>query len=136
MFKKKRTKAKRKHSKGNRRGKYRSDLEFDMAKDLMDRGIRFEYESEKIPYVSKHVYTNDFRLKNGIIIEAKGWLKQEDRRKMLEVKKQHPELDIRFVFEKASNKIRKGSKTTYAMWCEKNNFKYSEKTVPDEWLEE
>jgi hypothetical protein len=34
----------------------------------------------------------------------------------------------------ASNKIRKGSDTTYAVWCEKKNIQYANKTIPKSWL--
>jgi hypothetical protein len=34
----------------------------------------------------------------------------------------------------ASNKIRKGSDTTYARWCEKKNIIYANKTIPKSWL--
>ena len=44
------------------------------------------------------LYIPDFVLDNGIIIETKGLFTSEDRRKHIEVQKQHPELDIRFVF--------------------------------------
>jgi hypothetical protein len=52
------------------------------------------------------------------------------------VRKQHPNLDIRFVFENSQNKIRKGSKTTYAMWCIKNNFRYYDRIIPEDWIKE
>ena len=59
----------------------------------------------------------DFFLPNGVIIEAKGFFKPSDRRKMLAVKEAHPELDIRFVFMR-DNTLSKSSKTTYSMWAE------------------
>ena len=40
---------------------------------------------------------------------------QEDRRKILQVKKDNPELDLRMVFQAPHNKIYKGSKTTYGI---------------------
>ena len=76
----------------------------------------------------------DFILPNGIIIESKGRFVPDDRKKHLKVREQNPKLDIRFVFSNSRNKIRKGSKTTYAMWCEKNNFLYADKRIPDEWI--
>ena len=36
-----------------------------------------------------------------------------DRRKHLAIKRQHPKLDIRFVFENSRRKLRKGAKSTY-----------------------
>ena len=81
-------------------------------------------------------YTPDFIFPNGIIIETKGRFVAADRRKHLEIQKQHPEKDIRFVFSNAKNKLNKGSKTTYAMWCEQKGFKWAEKSIPEEWIKE
>lgn len=81
-------------------------------------------------------YTPDFPLPNGIIIETKGRFVTADRQKHLLVKAQHPDKDIRFVFSNANAKISKQSKTTYAMWCDKNGFKYANKSVPPAWIKE
>jgi len=56
--------------------------------------------------------------------------------KHLSIKKQHPSLDIRFVFSNSNAKLRKGSKSTYADWCQKHGFLYADKDVPDDWLKE
>ena len=56
-----------------------------------------------------------------------------DRVKMALVKQQHKDLDIRFVFMNARNKIYKGSKTTYADWCNKHDYRWAEKSIPVEW---
>jgi hypothetical protein len=115
---------------------YRSGLEDVISKDLKDRGVDFGYETVKINWklVENKTYTPDFILPNGIIIESKGRFVPDDRKKHLKVREQNPDLDIRFVFSNSKNKIRKGSKTTYAMWCEKNNFLYADKRIPDEWI--
>jgi hypothetical protein len=118
---------------------FRSGLEESIGRQLKALGIKVDYESLKIPYIkpeTKHSYTPDFVLPNGIIIESKGRFVVEDRKKHLLIKKQHPDKDIRFVFSNANSKIRKGSKTTYAMWCDKHGFKYSNKTIPQEWIDE
>ena len=113
---------------------YRSGLEDVISKDLKDRGVDFGYETVKINWklVENKTYTPDFILPNGVIIESKGRFVPDDRKKHLKVREQNPDLDIRFVFSNSRNKIRKGSKTTYAMWCEKNNFLYADKRIPDE----
>jgi len=90
-------------------------------------------EWEELNY---RTYTPDFLLPNGIIVETKGRFTAEDRKKHLEIQKQHPTLDIRFVFTNSRAKIRKGSKTSYADWCSKNGFLYADKDVPQEWLDE
>jgi hypothetical protein len=54
---------------------------------------------------------------------------------MLAIVNQHPMLDIRMVFQAPHTKIRKGSKTTYAQWCQKFlGIPWAEKVIPDEWL--
>jgi len=117
---------------------YRSGLEDKISEDLKSRKVSFEYETVKIKYEvhENRTYTPDFLLPNGVIIESKGRFTTEDRKKHLLVKKQHPELDIRFVFSNSRNKIRKGSKTSYADWCSKNGFMYADKQIPDEWIKE
>ena len=99
---------------------------------------RLEYETEKLPYVMKHNYIPDFIItrKDGskLYIEAKGYFDLNARRKMLEVKEQHPELDIRILFE-TNKRIRKGSKTLYSDWCDKNEYQYAFGEVPEEWYE-
>jgi len=118
---------------------FRSGLEEDIDRSLKSRGVSGEYEQHKISYskpATNHTYTPDFKLPNGIFIETKGRFVLADRQKHILIKSQHPELDIRFVFQNANNKIRKGSKTTYADWCVKNNFIYSNKEIPNSWLNE
>ena len=117
---------------------FRSGLEEDIDNLLKKAGVNGEYEENKISYVkpeTNHTYTPDFRLPNGVFIETKGRFVLADRQKHILIKKQHPELDIRFVFQNARNKIRKGSKTTYGDWCTKHGFLFSEKVIPPEWLD-
>lgn len=118
---------------------FRSGLEESLDDSLKAQGIDGQYEQHKISYTkpaTNHTYTPDFRLPNGIYIETKGRFVLADRQKHILIKQQNPNLDIRFIFQNAKNKIRKGSKTTYADWCEKNGFLYSEKVIPPEWLGE
>lgn len=114
---------------------YRSQFELNLARILTDNKVPFEYENSKFQYIPEpRNYTPDFYLpESGIYVEAKGHLTKDDRVKMLLVKRQHPELDIRFVFLRASNKIYKGSKTTYAAWCERYNFIWAEGSIPTDW---
>lgn len=118
---------------------YRSGLEEVIADQLRAKGIDPQYESTKIDYVKpskKAKYTPDFILPNGIIIESKGRFVTADRQKHLLIKEQHPDLDIRFVFSNSKGRISKLSATTYAMWCQKNGFKYADKEIPEAWLKE
>ena len=114
--------------------RYRSGFESKLAHQLKRSGVDFEYETLTIEYQRLSTYTPDFILPNGIIIEAKGVWTVEDRAKHLLVREQHPHLDIRMVFMRASNKINKKSKTTYAMWCERKGIKYADKVIPKSWL--
>jgi hypothetical protein len=50
------------------------------------------------------------------------------------VKRQHPLLDIRFVFSNSRTRISKQSRTTYALWCRSKGFKYADKLIPTSWL--
>jgi len=116
---------------------YRSGLEVDLDESLKQRGIDGEYEQHKIKYIkpaTNHTYTPDFRLPNGIFIETKGRFVADDRKKHILIKDQYPELDIRFVFQNSKNKLRKGSKTTYADWCIKYGFKFADKEIPTDWF--
>ncbi|MAO21571.1 MAG: endonuclease I [Phycisphaerae bacterium] len=117
---------------------YRSGFEDDVAKELKAKGVEFTYEKEKIKWVDLKVrtYTPDFVLGNGIIIETKGRFVANDRRKHKEIKKQFPDLDIRFVFYNSKSKLYKGAKSSYADWCDKYGFMYADKSIPDAWLQE
>ena len=115
--------------------KYRSGLEKQVAKLLQGLGISFEYESIKVPYTIQHNYTPDFILPNYVHLETKGYWDPADRRKILAVKKDNPELDLRMVFQSPYNKINKKSKTTYAMWCDNHNIPWTAyHNIPLEWL--
>jgi len=120
------------------RAGYRSGLEQDTAKFLKKRRIGFTYEEMKIKWIDPKIktYTPDFVLDNGIIIETKGRFISPDRAKHLAVRDQYPELDIRFVFTNSKSKLYKGSKTTYGMWCNKYDFKYADRYIPEAWLKE
>jgi len=89
----------------------------------------------QLPYILSKVYHPDFILPNGIIVEAKGLFRPEDRTKMKAVKAAHPNLDIRFLFMDASKKLNKRAKMTYAGWAEANGFPWADGTsIPKEWL--
>ena len=115
---------------------YRSRLEEKLARWFELNGHQFEYETLKLNYTLSANYYPDFILPNGVIMEAKGYFKPEDRRKMLAVKKQHPDLDIRLVFQAPGNTLTKTSQTTYAKWAEKNGFLWAPShDIPPEWFD-
>ncbi len=116
---------------------YRSGLEERTAEYLRSLKVKFTYEKMKIKWRSKdRIYTPDFVLDNGIIIETKGRFIPSDRSKHLRIREQHPDLDIRFVFSNPNARLYKGSKSTYASWCEKHGFKYAKEKIPVEWIKE
>ena len=118
---------------------YRSGFEHKVSDQLKENKIKFEYETTVIPYIkpeTNHTYTIEFTLPNGILVETKGRWVPEDRKKHLLIKKQHPELDIRIVFMSGKTKIRKGSKTTYGMFCDKHGIIWAEKEIPKSWFSE
>ena len=138
---------------------FRSGLEEKIAAQLKAAGIEFDFEQSTVPYVvpsRKARYLPDFVIpKTGTIIEGKGRFTShmtrcprckhcypngngsEARQKMALVKAQNPELDIRFIFNRASTPIYPKSKTTYAKWCEDHGFKWADKgKLPADWIKE
>jgi hypothetical protein len=130
---------------------YRNPFEQKIADQLEQAGVAFDYEPTSLPVtiparVAK--YKPDFIPKNSnIIIEGKGAFggghsnynasSAAARQKMLLVKEQYPDRDIRFVFSNANSKIYKGSSTTYAKWADDHGFAWSDKgKVPRQWIEE
>jgi len=79
---------------------FRSGLEETIAAQLKAAGINPKFESIKLPFEEhkKRTYTPDFPVTDKIIIETKGRFLTADRMKMLEVKKQYPHLEFRFIF--------------------------------------
>ena len=135
------------------RASYKSGLENTVGTSLEGQEIQFEYEPKwgRIKYTKPaetRSYTPDFyittRSGKQIIVETKGLWDAEDRKKHRLIKEQHPDLDIRFVFTRSKAKISKKSKTTYADICEGKGrgpfkglvWKYADKEIPDEWLNE
>ena len=122
----------------------KSGLEEVVFTYLKKNKLSFKYEGLKITYFQpeiKKTYTPDFPIKGSFIIETKGAFNSADRKKMKLIKKQNPELDIRFIFSNSKTKIGKKSLTTYGKWCELNDFPYhciqsTKETFPNDWLKE
>lgn len=132
---------------------YKSGLEIAVSEQLNELGVRYDFEpadgriSYEVP-AKEHTYTPDFviQTKSGktIIVETKGIWDYADRYKHLLIRQQHPDLDIRFVFTRSKQRIRKGSKTTYADICKGRGrspfkgtcWKFADKKIPRSWLEE
>ena len=113
---------------------FRSRFEEMVADALRKAKCDFSYETLSLPYKVVRKYKPDFILPNGVILEVKGYFTGADRSKHLKVREAHPELDIRFVFMNAHNRLSKRSKTTYAQWCDKKGFKWCHRNIPKDWI--
>lgn len=105
------------------------------------RELAFEPSEATLHYTKparRARYIPDFVLPNGIIVETKGRLTAEDRAKMLNVKRDNPEADIRFLFMRSRQRTTKSKNSlTYEEWAEKHGFPWSiGETIPDEWWDE
>ena len=107
--------------------KRRSKLELKFEEIIKEFDVAYDYEVTKIPYTipeSNHNYTVDWTFINGLLVETKGYLSDhKERYKYVLLKQQHPDLDLRFVFDNP-NKLCGGTKMTHAKWAEKYNFPY------------
>jgi hypothetical protein len=70
-------------------------------------------------------------------IETKGRWTSIDRLKMKHVLASNPGIDIRMVFQAPTQKISKGSKTTYESYAIKLGIQHvGKKDIPTEWMAE
>lgn len=139
------------------KGKYRSGLEKSVADVLRDAKVDFQYESRTFDYLVQsrnwvicpscgpikgqivRKYLVDFELKNEIFLETKGRLTDKDRSKLLSVKKQHPELDLRLVFQRDNlikSRAARDNNIRYSEWATKNKFPNCVGEIPEQWLKE
>lgn len=129
---------------------FKSKFELGLAKQLKEVGVNYEYEKESWEYFTKvtnglcsdcdgtHVtqrrwYTPDFFLPNGVVIEAKGHFTASNRATLKAVRKAHPTVDLRLVFQ-TDNRISRSSRTKCSEWCEQFGFLYAVKEIPEEWI--
>ena len=117
---------------------YRSKYERDVCGDLDARKVKYDYEPTVLLYevpARMHKYTPDVVLDNGIIVELKGKFTAADRKKMVLVIEQNPDLDIRMLFMR-NNTLTKISKTRYTDWCDKRGIKCAVgREIPKEWID-
>jgi Phage endonuclease I len=109
--------------------KTRNKFEERICLNLRRRGVRYEYEPRKFAYVSAHHYTPDLGLDihgGELYVELKGYLRPEDKRKILCVRRQYPSMDLRIVFyEYREANVR---------WCKRNGIPFAIGEIPEEWL--
>lgn len=122
--------------------RFRSGFEKAIYESARKHGRELDFEPSDaiVSYIKparRARYIPDFRLGNGILVESKGRLTPADRAKMLLVKSSDPALDIRFVFQRANQRITKSPNSlTYWEWAEKHGFPWSQGTIPEEWFDE
>lgn len=122
------------------KGKYRSNLEAYVARQLDEFGIQYSYETVKLyyrqrvhnsvcescghsPVYKNRTYTPDFILGN-VILEVKGKLTASERSKLLAIRECNPEWTIIIVFDK-DNWITRNHKSRYSDWAKSKGFQYT-----------
>ena len=119
------------------RSKYEKRVWENLSKTNQKRTV-YEPSDPVIRYHLPKCYIPDFLLPNGIMVECKGYFKPADRTKMLRVRKENPEFDIRFLFQRANNRLTKSPNSlAYWQWAEKHGFLWDEgERIPTKWLKE
>jgi len=123
----------------------KSMLEVEIAAQMDEKGIKWEYEPDKFEYhmcpnwkkgcgVKTQMYNPDFKLGNNKYVEVKGKMTLDTRKKMIAVKLHNPKLKIYMVFGEANNKLSSRKKATrYWEWAEKEGFIWTNKEIKKEW---
>lgn len=124
---------------------YRSKFEANVAKEFKNNGIKFVYEPEVVHFLQPEKarkYTPDFRVttkgsRSSFLIETKGRLTAEDRKKLVWVRDQNPKIKLVLLFMDSRKTLTKVSKTTYGDWSRKNGFEFHDFRfgLPKEWTE-
>ena len=131
--------------------KFKSQFEYNIAVDLINRGVDFEYESRVLSYTIPVLHTicskcghspamvtrkykPDFILPNGVIVEAKGRFTAAERKKHACLKEQRPDLDIRLLFMYDNYLTNKKNKS-YTSWCDsKEIISAVGYSIPEDWI--
>lgn len=120
--------------------KVKSNLEAEVFRILnahrKELDYKLEYEPEALEYTLTKRYVPDFVLsfKDGrkIYLESKGYLRPENKAQLLSVKEQHPDIDLRIIFQRDNRFPR--SKMRYSDWAKKHEIKFSVGEIPLEWF--
>lgn len=107
-------------------GIYRSKLESIAGEAL---GKKWLYEAEIVPYLQPKDYLPDFTFKQKdgkVYVEIKGFFRVGDSAKYRAIHNSITEMgyDFVIVFANPDAPVRKGSKTSYRKWAEKNGIKW------------
>lgn len=103
--------------------KYKSKLEKQFAATF-----KLPYEKDKIKYTIVHTYNPDWTIADNVYLETKGIWDSADRTKIRTVLNQNPNIIIAMVFQNSKAKIYKGSKSTYADFCDKHLIRWFDST--------
>lgn len=105
-------------------------------KSMLLKGQSLFYERDKFKYTLERSYTPDFIVEKGdgttIYIESKGYLRPEDRAKILAVLRDNT-IDLRLLF-KQDHTLSKGSRNRYSDWAAKHNIPFAIGEIPEQWL--
>lgn len=131
---------------------FRSYFEQTIAEWLDKNKIKYEYEPRSFPYVSRikngrcsvcsapavqdRDYTPDFYFPDfGFYAECKGNFTSHDRKKMRDVKRSWPDIDIRMVLQ-SNNLIVAGDRNgaRYSNWCVKYGFPFALRSIDSHWF--
>jgi len=125
----------RKNLKSKYPHKFKSGLEKTFAAKAAKAMLPFSYEPDRFKYIIQSHYTPDFKIREGVYIETKGYFSSSNRSRMLAFKEQFPQVTIHLVFQKPHNKINKASETTYAEWATKHGYLWADiqKPLPKRW---
>ena len=122
------------------RWQLKQTFEQKVMSNLTAQGVEFEFEPHSLPYSVTRDYIPDLLI-GEMYIEIKGYFRQDAQRKMRAVKKQHPEKDIRFLFQRAdatiqgAKKRKDGTKMTCREWAERYGFQYAQgEEIPEQWI--
>ena len=122
------------------RWQLKQTFEQKVMSNLTAKGVEFEFEPHSLTYSVTRDYIPDLLI-GEMYIEIKGYFRQDAQRKMRAVKKQHPEKDIRFLFQRAdatiqgAKKRKDGTKMTCREWAERYGFQYAQgEEIPEQWI--
>jgi len=105
---------------------FRSGLEARFA--ALHPGLAYEPKSFEYQVSEVRKYTPDFVSEDGKTwYEIKGMFTSGDRKKMVMLKEQYPDINIIMVFQRPFNRLTKSPKSkTYAQWAEWAGFQWSQ----------
>jgi hypothetical protein len=129
----------------------RSGWEKRVMDALTASGIGYDYEARRFSWsetiagarcsacsattcVVTRYYTPDLFFENGVIVELKGKLTPRNRKIMKAVREEHPEIDLRIVFQR-DNKMGTKKWHRYSDWAEWLGIEYAIGDIPKEWTE-